>query len=321
MNIYIGVDGGCTKTSLVAVGPDGEVLGGITGEGINFNSIGMQRARDNLSAPVKALIRQVGADGYETIFIGMSALYNNPDKKLLDEFCSDAFPVERVVMCSDIVAALYGLTLGAPGVMTVSGTGMMGAAIDSGGKLVYSGGWGYLLNDEGSCYSIGLKGIMAALRDIEGIGAPTILTGRLLEFYKVSDSREFLEYLYSSEVPARVIAYFATEVLSAYKKKDTSARAIIGETVKILVTHTVKLINSVNTNAGSLRVGVYGDLFEKNEDILNLFKKKLYRTHPEIKIEIPSVPPEAGAVIYGLMRQRPGGYKDIINKLASYYIV
>ncbi|NLG52478.1 MAG: ATPase, partial [Clostridiales bacterium] len=49
MNIYIGVDGGCTKTSLVAVGPDGEVLGGITGEGINFNSIGMQRARDNLS--------------------------------------------------------------------------------------------------------------------------------------------------------------------------------------------------------------------------------------------------------------------------------
>ena len=136
----------------------------------------------------------------------------------------------------------------------------------------------------------------------------------------MSDSREFRISVFKRG-SARVIAYFATEVLSAYKKKDTSARAIIGETVKILVTHTVKLINSVNTNAGSLRVGVYGDLFEKNEDILNLFKKKLYRTHPEIKIEIPSVPPEAGAVIYGLMRQRPGGYKDIINKLASYYIV
>ena len=86
LNIYIGVDGGCTKTSLVAVGPDGEVLGGITGEGINFDLNRHAARRDNLSAPVKALIRQVGADGYETIFIGMSALYNNPDKSFWMSF-------------------------------------------------------------------------------------------------------------------------------------------------------------------------------------------------------------------------------------------
>ena len=51
--VFLGVDGGGTRTTVVAAYADGTVFAKSQGEGINYNNIGMEKARNNVCASRK----------------------------------------------------------------------------------------------------------------------------------------------------------------------------------------------------------------------------------------------------------------------------
>ena len=85
--IFIGVDGGGTKTKAIAINENGAVLGRNTGGGINFYTIPMDKARQTLKDILDGLIAQVNIPGYDSLYIGMSALDHLSPPELLAEFC------------------------------------------------------------------------------------------------------------------------------------------------------------------------------------------------------------------------------------------
>ena len=70
----------------------------------------------------------------------------------------------RIVIVNDALIALETGAPGQPGVVIISGTGSIAYGRNAAGEAARSGGWGYVLGDEGSGYWIGRAALRAVLR-------------------------------------------------------------------------------------------------------------------------------------------------------------
>lgn len=313
--IFIGVDGGGTRTTAWAFDQNGCLLGSSVGSGINYNSIGMENARTILAGVVNTLLDSVGETRCELISVGMSALDGAASQQLTLDFCGTLLPAEITVLHSDVYMALYGFVQEDPGILLISGTGMMAVANNREGQMLVSGGWGYLLADEGSGFYVGQEGIRAALNGIEGIGPETALSQALLDTYGVEDPRNVIDQIYSCDAPNRKIASFAPQVLAAARAKDAQAVRIVGDTVAILAGHTRRLAQMIGGD--SIPVAVYGGMFEHNLDFFQQYCAAVQAACPNCQISSLSVSPCIGAVLYGLHAKKIAGEKEIAHRILS----
>jgi len=148
-SIIIGADGGGTSTKLAAVDNIGNILGYAECGNINYNYIPMEQARRSLKDGVDRLLASLRLDSYDCLSIGHCALDGAATPEEQRAFCGGLFPVEKVILNSDVHMALYGAVPSGPGVMAVSGTGTMCAARGRDGETLVAGGWGYLLGLQG----------------------------------------------------------------------------------------------------------------------------------------------------------------------------
>ena len=91
----------------------------------------------------------------------------------------------RVLIVNDALIALETGAPGQPGVVIISGTGSIAYGRNAAGEAARSGGWGYVLGDEGSGYWIGRAALRAVLREADHRGPATALTPMLLDHFGV----------------------------------------------------------------------------------------------------------------------------------------
>lgn len=301
VSVMVGVDGGGTHSRLIAVHTDGSVVARAEGAGINYYTIGMDAARENLYAGVKALMAQLPGAEYKVISVGMSALDCPADSTLMKTFAGNRFVPEKLKMDSDVFMALMGATLGAPGVMVVSGTGAMIVAQEECGRVVSAGGWGYRLDDPGSAYGIAIDGLKAAMLYLEGAGEETQMGAEALAFFGASDSRDLVVRLYGEKITPSNLAKFACNVLKCAEKGDKAARRTLENHMNMLAALTVSQLKRC---PAEVDVNLYGGMFEHNPELRDLFADKLRTMGCSAKVCIPQLPPELGAVIAYLVEKK-----------------
>ena len=86
---------------------------------------------------------------------------------------------------NDAIIALAGGTMGKPGIVVIAGTGSIAFGVNEEGKRARSGGWGYVLGDEGSAYYIGLKALNSVTRAEDGRGQPTLLSQAIFDHFSI----------------------------------------------------------------------------------------------------------------------------------------
>nr|WP_085669532.1 N-acetylmuramic acid 6-phosphate etherase [Mycobacterium szulgai] len=163
----------------------------------------------------------------EEVIVGAAGALNAPDAaRALGEALLTSLGVERVTITGDGVIAHAGALDGKPGVVLVVGTGVVALAIDADGALRTADGWGPLLGDEGGGAWIGAAGLRAALRAVDGRGAPTALldAGRA----RFGPPRTWPAQL----TDAAAVASFAPDVLAA--ADDPVAMAVINTAAESL---------------------------------------------------------------------------------------
>ena len=72
--------------------------------------------------------------------------------------------MERSLVVSDCLTALYGACQGRAGVMAIAGTGSVIVAREHAGDFHRVGGWGHRFGDQGSAYWIGVQALTRAAR-------------------------------------------------------------------------------------------------------------------------------------------------------------
>lgn len=299
--LIIGVDGGGTKTLAVAACADGTVVAAARGEGINYNNIGMARARETLYGVVSQLTHACGC-AYEEMCVGLSALDAAADEQTVRAFAGDRFAPEKLDLQSDAYTALLGFTLGQPGLIAICGTGSILLLLDREGRQQVGGGWGHLLSDAGSAHSLALDGLRAAIAAWEGLGPDTALSREATDHFALETPRSLIERVYAPDATPDRLAQFARCVLAQAEQGDAVAAALVQSHMERMAAQAAALLKP---HPGIRNVGLYGGVFLHSALARAKFSEALLADVPDVRIGLPEYPPEIGALFHCFLKRGP----------------
>ena len=291
--VYLGIDGGGTKTEFVLVSPNGSVLKRVVKKGSNPNDIGFSRARDVIFDGIAEIGREFPP--IKAVFCGIAGISTgNYVARLREEFKKND-PQMKVEITVDAVN-LFGMDDEAE-MAVISGTGSV-VFVRSGEDYKRLGGWGYLFDSAGSAYDMGREAIRHALRVEDRNESPSILSRLVKEHLNAESIWEHLNVIYSEGRP--YIASLATVVFDAYEAGDETAISIVDDSARALA----QLLNDGCLLYGARPVAVAsGGAFEHHRDILQAH----ISGYSDVRLKMISLPP-----VYGACRRARGLFGDDI---------
>ena len=312
--LLIGIDGGGTHSTAVAAWPDGQIAAIAYGGGLNFHNIGVDTVRCSLNGMVRELCEKAGAPLYR-VCVGMSALDGPADEKTHALFTSDLIARSQLDLQSDAYIALMGFTHGAPGMIAICGTGSMLLLCDEAGAQHVSGGWGYLLGDAGSGYTLAREGLLAAIDASEGLGSPTTLESLACRYFGAPTLRQTIDRIYAPDFTPDQMAGFAQHVLQEAQRGDKAACAVLSRNMDRLARQAVCLMEK---SPAAKRIGLYGGIFAHSEKARACFGDTLRALAPQAEICTLEYPPEIGAIIH-LMQKDGSLSSERLHHLKQSY--
>jgi N-acetylglucosamine kinase len=222
--------------------------------------------------------------------------------------------VPELILETDAVIALVGGTGGRPGVIVASGTGSVAFGIDSSGKRARSGGWGFILGDEGSGYDIARRGMIAALREYDGRGKRTVIRRRITEVLELKSTEDLIPLLYANPLsPGRVAALYPL-ILDAADDGDEVAGQLISDSAAALAEMGVATARKLDFGGEQVLVTTAGGVF-RGQTLRDAFVAEIRRQLPEAHVIDPVQRAEDGAVMIAAARAR--GEKFFTDQSAS----
>lgn len=246
---FLGVDGGQSNTTALIGDEAGRILG--AGRGGPVNHVGAAKGRARFVNAVEGALSSargqagLGDVRFTAACFGLSG--GPADKEAL---LREIVPADQFVITHDAFIALSGATEGAPGIITIAGTGSIAFGRNAAGKTARAGGWGHLFGDEGGGFDLVRGALRAALQMEESWGPPTILRERLLTKTGAEDANSLLHRFYTDEFTRSRIAAYARLVDCAAEEGDAVAR---------------ELLNRAAQQLASLTAAVRGQLFAEKE--------------------------------------------------------
>ena len=296
---FVGVDGGGTKTALVAATAEGKEISSAVCGPLNYNFIGLDEALDNLAKGIEMLDLPKGS--IAAVGIGDPSIDDESESPMAQEFTTRATTLlgVPVYVRSDAYMTLFALTGGKKtGVLIISGTGSMTIGENEAGEISVVGGWGRLTGDEGSGYYIGREGICAALRAADGVAPQTALVDAALKHFGAVAPRDLISVFYGTEEPD--VAGFSRSVAECAAKGDAVANGILLDAAEHLSRYASVLLEKCNANL----LGVWGSVLCKNDIVRKDFEKNVREKFPNVEIREPAIRAELAAALYAAQQQK-----------------
>lgn len=174
----VGVDAGGSSTRALAVARDGTVLGRGGEEGANPNSHPADLAAARIGDAITAAVTVAGLEtqAANACVIGMAGTskLTDPAVAVLFDETWQRLGLSRVLVLSDAEVAFASATSAPDGTVLVAGTGSIAGRIRRHRMVATSGGYGWLLGDEGSAFWLGREALRRALDELsrgEDLGA------------------------------------------------------------------------------------------------------------------------------------------------------
>jgi N-acetylglucosamine kinase-like BadF-type ATPase len=157
--IFLGIDGGGSKTRFLLEDHEGRELAQVETGPSNWISSGSSTARESISQGILSL------PSPPDVVCGGFAGAGRPEGLEFYRTClSSLVPKARVFIETDAHIAYVGAIGLTPGVLLLVGTGSIAIARKTDGTFLRTGGWGPAFGDEGSGFWIGREAIRVALR-------------------------------------------------------------------------------------------------------------------------------------------------------------
>jgi N-acetylglucosamine kinase-like BadF-type ATPase len=300
MKYLIGIDGGGTKTDCAIADLSGKIIRQTSGKPSNFMIIGVEEALENIFALIEQNLFELGGDfsDVKQIVIGVAGAGREEDAMLLEKGFKDYSDQEGVhfkgvKVLSDAHIALEGAFPDSAGCILIAGTGSILFGKDDKGTIHRVGGFGRLIGDEGSGYSIGRKALNAVSKASDGRGEETMISELLDAKMNHNTSKNIINKVYNEKLD---VASVAKIVIQAAEEGDPIAEDILDEEADELVLHIRSLIDKLHTN--NLNVAFSGSLIDNKNFYSDLLKNKIKSTLPNVKVVKPANPPVSGAILF-----------------------
>jgi N-acetylglucosamine kinase-like BadF-type ATPase len=289
----LGLDAGGTKTVCYLADEQCTVLAESRGPGANLTAAGARGVETTLGQIIGQVLRHQPGE-VTSICLGMAGVDRPSEAALIRSLLQRIVVVSHVAIVNDALVALEAGAPGAPGIVIISGTGSIAYGRDDQGRAARSGGWGHVLADEGSGYWLGRQALRAAMRQADGRGPATSLTGRLLEHYQVARAQDLVRKVYVGDLKPSAIAVLATTVQSAAEDGDLLANEIIDIGAAELSAAALAVARRLQLSAPI--VVLAGGIFRAVPRMRTGVTAKVSTQLPGARIEPLDVEPALGAV-------------------------
>jgi len=181
MGLFLGFDGGGTKTECVALDENARFVASSKSGASNPTRIGFDAAAKAVEDAADAALRQVSASRNEIVALcaGLAGTGRPESRDQMLALLTRAFPRTRVNVITDLDLALAASPSG-PAIVLVAGTGSAAIGRDAQGNISRTGGLGRDVSDEGSAYAIGRLAIESAANESAHAAAESSLGRQIL---------------------------------------------------------------------------------------------------------------------------------------------
>lgn len=290
----LGIDGGGTAAAVMASGLDGTPFGEWTSGALNVNGQSYDQAADTLLQIVNGLgERGLPISGCRGVCIGAAGISNSASEKVFLTVLRECGMTGAVRLAGDQETALAAAFERLYGVVLIAGTGSICYGRNREGCTYRTGGFGHIIDDEGSAYAIGRDILRAVVRSTDGRGDATILTGLLYRKLSVDSPNQLVTWLYAPERTKKEIAALAVLAQEAAASGDREADRIQKNAAWALADLAIPVLRSI-PETDCMKLG--GSVLKKNEEIRRAFKAAIRKAYPNVTPEVFKEPAALGAV-------------------------
>lgn len=293
MMYYCGWDGGATKTCVCITDENGNAIYEKAFGPININGASIDTVRNTIRDCVDFMnTLPEGMDAYRGLVVGIAGISNLKSQELITEAIREYGYQGSLCIKGDQEIALAGAIDG-HGAILIAGTGSICFLRDERGNTLRCGGYGYLIDDEGSGYAIGRDILTAVVRSADGRGPKTLLAKAAADHLKINDIPSLITYIYSPEVDKRKIASLAPLLLPAIHHGDEVAERISKKASESLAELVISVFRRADLTTGE--VALAGSILTHFKPIRAHVEEILKQKLPQVKIISPRRTPAQGA--------------------------
>ena len=298
MKYLIGIDGGDTRSRLLAVSLDGKIVGTAKGKSTSVESNPISVVKQNLMQLLRSftLEHKLSLTDCAALCFGTAGMDTQASKRKLEQMLASLDLQCPSSVVNDAEIALYANTHGGPGIVLLSGTGSICYGSNKSGEVFRVGGFGYILGDEGSSYWAVRKGISAALRAHDTSGPPTRLLNDFCKALNMQEITEIIDFVYQkNKSDLGKLSYVVT---NAHQCGDAQASAIMEEALDALFHYVKTIVERLNMWEDDFPLLLGGGFLLANEWLLSRITQRVQEYLPAVSVKPMSVIAEWGAIYH-----------------------
>lgn len=300
--MFLGVDGGGTKTAFALVDSQGRVLARHAESSAYYLEVGMDGAGAMLARGCHALFDAAGvtASDITFAFLGLPAYgEDRAVQPLLDALPRAVLDHGRYLCGNDMVCSWAGSLACADGISVIAGTGSM-AYGEFAGRRARAGGWGELFSDEGSAHWIARAGLSLFSRMSDGRLPRGPLYQLVRQRLALAEDLDLCQVIYGDLKSERSrVAALSRLVSEAAEQGDHQAQAIIATAAAELADLVDAVRGSLDVEDGAeVAVSYTGGLFGPGGPLHAPFSEALATRAGPYKLTTPRLAPVLGAALY-----------------------
>ncbi len=299
--MYLGVDGGGTKTALCLLTEDGHVAAQAQAPSCYYFTEGIDLVGRVLQEGIDEVCEKASFTPADIryAFFGLPTYGEvSGDVPVLDATPGQVLGHARYACDNDMVCGWAGSLGGVDGINVVSGTGSITYG-ERDGQGARVGGWGDLFGDEGSAYWISIKGLNAFTRMSDGRLPVGPLYEALRAHLKLEGDLDLVDVVLNRwQGGRREIADLSRTVAEAAETGDECAAQILSEAAEELarLVDTTRRLLDFGPDE-KVPVSYSGGVFNVRS-VVGGFRAALEDIHDGYELREPLYSPVIGAAIY-----------------------
>jgi N-acetylglucosamine kinase-like BadF-type ATPase len=299
-NLYLGVDGGGTKTHTVLIDDEKTILGeGFTGAG-NPLRVGVENVIKNIIAGIEKACDEADRSKGDIVSaeIGLAGVRREDLRYLIKNRFRELLRIRKVEVTTDAEIALYAATEGKEGLVLIAGTGSVCMGRNVKGEIASAGGWGPLAGDEGGGAGIARRALQAIAKSSDGRAKATKLSDYAVEYFRAGRLEDLSVAIYAPQIDNARIAGFAQYVTQAANEGDEVAVELLAEAGRELGIAANAVINKLKMQRCRFPIGKVGSVFKSENLIIRPLLEKVREIAPKAFIsEMTRIPAYAAALM------------------------
>lgn len=295
--LFIGIDGGGTKTLGVVTDEKGTVISTYAVAGINPNGVGWDRVKEQLAILFNKMLEGIPSEEVAGLFAGIAGVDHPANRVKMKEIIGQLLPGIPVEIDNDAITALYSGSPNGVGAALISGTGSICIAASSSGERIRVGGWGYLIGDEGSGYDFGRRTLTAVMMSHDGRCHAPLLVSKVLAHFQCQHPPDLIPIIYESGFEKKRIASVTPYLFEAFDEGEKAAEEIIIDCLNEIILIIKTALHKLNLlGETEYKVVLVGSVYQNQPRLVSMMKSRLDKKGYSVEWIVPRIPPVAGAV-------------------------